>query len=132
MPKLACIFVRTIARMREHADKEHSEHDPKIPRQTSLCMLVNCSDFLGALCSCVYLLQTVRVRACVRVCVRACVRGCLPARVGTLQRFHVVPRPQNREPGMVMVTVFQIYLFVFLYFAVLNARAHTHTRTSTA
>ena len=33
--------------MPEHADKDHWEHDPKIPRQTSLYMVVNRSAFVG-------------------------------------------------------------------------------------
>ena len=75
IPKLEmCICVRTIARIWQHVDNENEEQVPKIPRQTSLCMLVNCSDFLCALCSCVYLLETVRVRACMVVYPRASAR----------------------------------------------------------
>ena len=99
------IHVRTIKSIRQHADKEHSEQDPKIPRQTSLCMLVGCAAFVCVVCSRAYLVVTVRVSACVY--------GCLPACVDTLQCFDVVPRHQNRDPGMVMVTQFQIYFWYF-------------------
>ena len=45
-----------------------------------------------------------------------CVHGCRPACVDPLQCFHVVPGPQNRDPGMVMVAFFQIFFFALLQY----------------
>ena len=101
------ICARTIARMRQHADKEHSEQDPKIPRKASLCMVVNCSAFVGVVGSCVYLLVTVRVSACVHCCQPPC--------VGTLHGFPVVPRPHHREPDIVMAAFVQTCFYVSNY-----------------
>ena len=46
------ICARTIARMRQHSDKEYSEQDPKMTRQTILCKLVDCAAFvMSVLCA---------------------------------------------------------------------------------
>ena len=79
---------------------------------------MDCSTFVCAVCSCVYLLGTVRVTACVH--------GSRPARVDTLQCFHAVPRPQNCESVMVTVRFFQIRFFVYLCVEVLNRHINVH------
>ena len=72
----------------------------------------------------------------------ACMHGCRPACVDTLQCFHVVPRPQNCDPGMVMVAFFQILFLCISMFRSIEhstklslstcanlANTHTHTHT---
>ena len=81
---------------------------------------LRCFCHVCVVCCCVCLLVTVRGSARVHECQLQC--------VGTLLYFHVFPRHQNREPGMITVASFQIHFFVFLCFEVLNTRARTHTR----
>ena len=91
-----CISELTTARIRGHADKEHKEQDQDIRRQTNLCMLVDCSACICAcVCSSVYLCA--QAHGCM---------GCRPACVATLQYYHMVLRPQNRDPVIAMVTAF--------------------------
>ena len=126
MPKLRLyICALTVARIREHADKEHLEQDPKARSWTSLHMLVDCSGFVCVVCS-----------FCLSACNCACVHRSWPACVGTLHCVHVVWRHLIRGPGMAIVTFFQFYFFVVLYvpkYSIwhIHARTRTHTHTHT-
>ena len=53
------ICVRTTARIRQDADKEHEKQDPKPRWQTNLCMLVY---RFSCLCGCLYIDLRVSMR----------------------------------------------------------------------
>ena len=60
------------------------------------------------------------VSACVHVstvsvCISVWAHGCGPACIATLQGYHIVLRPQNREPAMVMATANPFLGFVFIF-----------------
>ena len=86
-------------------------------------MFVDCSVFACVVCSCVYLLVTVRVSACVR----ACVRAWLPTRARRhFALLSCTPETSELRAWYSDVALFQICFF--LCRSIEHTHAHTRAR----